>query len=220
MLVDNITYENQFGQISNLAKDGSPNDVAIAAPHPASQEWSGVAANSVVIYALDTPVVTPVSASAASVGSTGRVSLGSLAAVTDPAGKAVTQIQVYDSGSHLSFLLNGVAETGITAAHPLTAASLAAVTVVAATGLSSDTLEIRASNGTYWGDWEALTVKAPSTAAPVGRLTLADWVTAPAAPRLESLGAGVAARDIAGGRHDAPADLAPVGVHGITHFAA
>ena len=61
MLVDNITYQNAAGTITNLAHDGSPADVLIAPAHPAMQEWSGVAASSVVIYALDTPVVTAIS---------------------------------------------------------------------------------------------------------------------------------------------------------------
>ena len=58
MLVDNITYVNGAGQILNSANDGSSNDIIVAAPHAASQEWAGVQASSVVIYELDTPIVT------------------------------------------------------------------------------------------------------------------------------------------------------------------
>ena len=57
MLVDNITYVNGPGQIQNSANDGSSSDVIVAAPHAASQEWAGVQASSVVIYELDTPIV-------------------------------------------------------------------------------------------------------------------------------------------------------------------
>ena len=57
MLVDNSTFGNASGQVTNLANDGSSSDIVIAAPHAASQELSGVEASSVVIYELDTPVV-------------------------------------------------------------------------------------------------------------------------------------------------------------------
>ncbi len=57
MLVDNATYVNGSGKVTNLANDGSSSDIVVAAPHLASQEWAGVAASSVVIYELDTPIV-------------------------------------------------------------------------------------------------------------------------------------------------------------------
>jgi hypothetical protein len=57
MLVDNITYVNGSGQIQNSAHDGSSNDIIVAGPHAASQEWASVQAYSVVIYELDTPIV-------------------------------------------------------------------------------------------------------------------------------------------------------------------
>jgi hypothetical protein len=216
MLVDNITYDNQYGRITNLANDGSPNDVTIASAHPASQEWAGVAANSVVIYALDTPVVTTAKAAIA-IGSAGQVNLGSIAAVSDPAGKAVVQIQVYDTGAHLSFLQNGQAVTGVSAAHPVTAATLAAVTVVAGAGLTADTLEVRATNGTYWGDWQAITVKAAGGVSAVGPslvtgLRLEDFATAPT-PAVAAAGAGMA-----GGRALPPEGM-PAAWHMLGHFA-
>ena len=58
MLVDNITYVNGSGQVQNPANDGSSADIIVAAPHPASQELAGVSASTVVIYELDTPIVT------------------------------------------------------------------------------------------------------------------------------------------------------------------
>jgi hypothetical protein len=214
MLVDNITYENQSGRITNLAKDGSANDVTIASPHPASQEWAGVSANSVVIYALDTPVVAQVG-NAAALGSGGRVNLAQIASVSDPAGKAVVQIQVYDRGSHLSFLQNGVAVTGVSAAHPVTAASLAAVTVVASAGLTSDTLEVRATNGTYWGDWETIPVNAAgvSSSSAVTGFRLEDFSTG-LTPAVTVAGAA-----IAGGRVLVEGDTLPM-LHWVGHFAA
>jgi hypothetical protein len=216
MLVDNVTYEDQSGNITNSAHDGSAGDVTIAGPHPASQEWAGVAADSVVIYALDTPVVTPKTATSA-VGSTGRMNLGAIASVSDPAGRAVVQIQVYDRGSHLSFLQNGVAVKGVSAAHPVTAASLAAVTVVAGTDLTSDTLEVRATNGTYWGDWEPITVTAggAASAGTVAGLRLADF-SAGLAPAAAKVTGGEA---MAGGRVLPGADSVPL-LHWVGHFTA
>ena len=58
MLVDNTTYWNAQSAVINSANDGSSSDIIIQSAHAASQEWSGVAASSVVIYRLDTPVVT------------------------------------------------------------------------------------------------------------------------------------------------------------------
>ena len=58
MLVDNVTFVNGSGQVLNPANDGSSADIIIAAPHAASQEFAGVAASTVVIYELDTPIVT------------------------------------------------------------------------------------------------------------------------------------------------------------------
>jgi hypothetical protein len=57
-LIDNITYENYNGTIENSANDGSSSDIVVEAPHPASQEFAGANPADVVIYQLDTPVVT------------------------------------------------------------------------------------------------------------------------------------------------------------------
>ena len=58
MLVDNLAFAGQNGQILNAANDGSPYDILIAAPHPATQEWSVALPGSVVVYELDCPVIT------------------------------------------------------------------------------------------------------------------------------------------------------------------
>ena len=50
MLVDNITYLNQNGQIVNSANNGPANDIVISAPHLASQEWAMAVPRSVVVY--------------------------------------------------------------------------------------------------------------------------------------------------------------------------
>jgi len=157
MLVDNITYENARGQISNSANDGSKNDVLVSAPHPASQEWNGVAGSGVVIYALDTPVISDTTASVTlDVG--GTLSLSSVFAAKDPAGKAITSYQVYNSVGSDTIMLGGEAVNGASSSAPVTAASLSKLSLLAGASAVTDTLEIRAFNGTYWGDWQTLVV--------------------------------------------------------------
>ena len=83
MLIDNLVYQNAQGQIANAADDGSAADILVAPAHPAAQEFGGVAADSVVIYALDTPVVSArVGAPALAAGAT--VPLSAFAAISDP----------------------------------------------------------------------------------------------------------------------------------------
>ena len=75
--------------------------------------------------------------------------------------------------------MNGVAQTAHSAASAITtsASALATTALQAAATTGVDTLEVRAFNGTYWGDWQGLTVNvagsatpavAPVTPAPVG----------------------------------------------------
>lgn len=163
MLVDNITYVNAQGQITNPANDGSSNDIIIAAPHAASQEWAGVQASSVVIYELDTPVVTDKVASD-SLACLASQSLASLFSATDPAGKAIADWQIYDTAAGDQLVLNGTAYGDHSAASALTATSLASVSLLAGATATTDTLEVRAFNGSYWGDWQSLAVAIGGTA--------------------------------------------------------
>ena len=157
MLVDNITYLTSGGQIANAAHDGSSSDVIIAAPHAATQEWAGVQAASVVIYQLDAPIVSRMVASDA-LACLATQSLASLFAATDPANRAITAWQVYDTAGSDQLSLNGVLASDHSAGSALTALSLGAVGLVAGATPTTDTLEVRACNGTYWGDWQSLSV--------------------------------------------------------------
>jgi len=157
MLVDNIVYETSNGQIQNPANDGSSNDILVSAPHPASQEWSGVSASSVVIYELDTPIVADTVASD-SLAFLASQSLGSLFTATDPASKAITEWQVYDTATSDQLVLNGTDDSDHSAATALTIASLSSVSLLAGSTSTTDTLEVRAYNGSYWGDWQSLAV--------------------------------------------------------------
>lgn len=174
-VVDNITYVNSSNQILNAAHDGSSSDIVIQAPHLASQEFAGAAANSVVIYRLDTPVVTDKVASD-SISVNASQGLSALFSAVDPnPSRGVTQFQVYDTLSTNSILLNGAAVSAHSAASAVSAASLSALSLRAGSAGGSDTLEVRAFNGAYWGDWQTLnvTVKpvAPSPAAAIVSIT-------------------------------------------------
>jgi hypothetical protein len=157
MLVDNVTYVNQYGQVQNGAKDGSAADIVVAAPHLASQEWAGVQASSVVIYELDTPIVTA-DESTDTLAAGATQNLGPLFAATDPANKAIAEWQVYDTAAGDALVYDGMDLADHSAATALTVASLASVALLAGSAATTDTLDVRAYNGSYWGDWTALTV--------------------------------------------------------------
>ena len=159
MLVDNIAWRNGHGGYSNAANDGSAADLLISAPHAASGEFNGVAANSVVIYALDTPVLAD-HAVTINLAPGKSVGLSTLFTASDPAGHAITQYQAYDTLSGDSITLNGHVTSADSASNAATATSLGALgllSVAADTG-GTDTIDIRAYNGTYWGDWQTETV--------------------------------------------------------------
>jgi hypothetical protein len=163
-LVDNATFESVSGQITNPANDGSPGDIVIQAPHLASQEWAGVAASSVVIYELDTPIVADTTASC-SIAFHAALSLGPLFRATDPASKTITEWQVYDTATSDFLVLNGVDYGDYSASSALTVASLSLVSLLAGSVATTDTVDVRAYNGTYWGDWTALSVAVSGAAA-------------------------------------------------------
>ncbi len=164
MLVDNVTYVTTNGQVTNLANDGSASDIIVAAPHLASQEWSGVLASSVVIYELDTPIVVSVIASGI-LAFRASMSLGSLFTASDPANKTITQWQVYDTATSDFLVMDGIAYNGHSAASALTAASLFSISLLAGSFATTDTLDVRAYNGSYWGDWDSLDVAITATVA-------------------------------------------------------
>ncbi|CAM6054475.1 unnamed protein product [Sphagnum tenellum] len=162
MLIDNAAFGNSNGTISNSANDGSANDIIIQAAHAASAEFAGVSASTVVIYELDCPIVTGAVASDA-LTEKATVTLGTLFTATDPSGKAVTSWQVYNTLTGDTLVLNGTTKHANSAATAITTTSLGSLSLVAGTTVGSDVVEVRAFNGSYWGDWTTLnvTVSAP-----------------------------------------------------------
>jgi hypothetical protein len=167
MLVDNITYMSGSGQIQNSAHDGSSSDIIVSGPHAASQEWAGVQQGSVVIYELDTPIVSA-QVSSDKLACLASQSLASLFTAKDPANRAITSWQIYDTAAGDKLVLNGAAYGDHSAVSALTATSLGSVSLLAGAIATTDTVEVRAFNGSYWGDWLSLavTVAATSAAAP------------------------------------------------------
>ena len=164
MLVDNITYIYQNGQIANAANDGSANDIIISAPPLASQEFNQAVAGSVVVYELDCPVIS-VATSSSSVAAGDKLALASLFTATNPlASQAITEYQFYDTGTGGaagdSFALGSVGYIDHSAADALTISSsaLSALDVLAGISAGTDTVDVRAFNGAYWGEWESLTI--------------------------------------------------------------
>ena len=155
MLIDNITVRNAAGVVLNAANNGSANDIVVQAAHAASQEWAGVSASSVVIYRLDTPVVTT-SVATLNVGAGGVANLATVFAATDPAGKSVTSYQAYTATSQDWFSVNGTSAVATSAATAVTAASLSQITFARGAAEVADTVTVRAFNGTYWGDWTTI----------------------------------------------------------------
>lgn len=162
MLVDNITYVNASGVVQNSAKDGSPNDVLIASPHLATQEWVGVQTSMVKIYELDTPVMNEL-VTKDQLALKGKQVLSTLFSATDPLGKTITQYQVYDTATSDTLVVNGSTVVAHSAASAVTVTSLTTIALQAGGVVTTDTLEVRAFNGTYWGDWEDMAVAVGGT---------------------------------------------------------
>ena len=171
---------------SNSANDGSPNDIIIQAPHSIDTTLNqyfiaggGAVPASIEVYRLDTPVVTA-QAAPAGLHAGDTLTLNGLFSASDPAGKTVTEYQVYDSASGNVFTVGGAQQTAHSAAAAITVSSLSSITLVEGTQGGSDTLEVRGYNGSYWGDWQSLTV----TAAP--GVTAAQATSAAAAGQLSA----------------------------------
>ena len=163
MVVDNAYFVNSSGQIVNSAQDGSANDIIIAGPHLASQEWALAVTGSVVVYELNCPIITANSAgSDLAVGKLEPLSL--LFTASNPnKSTAITNYQFYDCGSGGaidSFMVGGIDCVSQSAATAITvsASALSSINLLAGSSAGTDSISIRAFNGFYWGDWTTLTV--------------------------------------------------------------
>jgi hypothetical protein len=191
MLVDNIKYVNGSGAVLNPANDGSASDVKVSAAHAASQEWSGVLSSDVVIYELDTPVVSN-RVTGATLALSTKLALASLFSAADPANKAITEYQLYDTSATANFSVNGGVTSAHSAASALTVTSLSSVSLTAGTSSGTDTVEVRAFNGSYWGDWDSLSVSVGGSTTTTPSTPPATQPTAPSTPAAPALPASPA----------------------------
>ena len=155
MVVDNAVFSNAQGAILNSANDGSANDIVVQGAHAASREFAGVAASSVVIFRLDTPVVDALTPTL-NIAAGGTACLASVFAATDPAGKAITQYQAFSANAADRFTVGGASTAATSAATAVTSSSLSQI-VFDAGASAADTISVRASNGAFWGDWTTIT---------------------------------------------------------------
>jgi spore germination protein YaaH len=167
MLIDNIEYVYGNGSIANPANDGSANDIIVAAQHAATQEFNGVNPTDVVVYELDTPTVSDLLTSVTLAGRASQ-SLASLFTVSNPlASQTITEWQVYDTNTSDSITVGGVAQSADhSAADAATVTSLSTTALLAGMVAGSDTIDVRAYNGSYWGDWQSLTATVGATSTP------------------------------------------------------
>jgi hypothetical protein len=166
MLIDNITDINGNGSIQNAANDGDANDLIVAAPHAATQEFDGVNPSYVVVYELDTPTVTDLVTSV-TLAQQASQSLASMFTASNPVGsQSITEWQVYQTNLSDSITVNGAAQSDDNSATvAVTVTSLSTAGLLAGTVGGTDTLEVRAYNGSYWDDWQSLTARLTGTAA-------------------------------------------------------
>jgi hypothetical protein len=157
-LVDNAVFVNANGTIANAANDGSAADITIAGPHLATQEFAQAMAGSVVVYELDTPVVT--ASSDLLLDDKTSIALSALFTASDPANRTIAEYQIYNASADAlgGFSIGGstVAANSAAGAITIDAAALSSANFVAGDQLGIDTIDVRAFNGSYWGDWQAI----------------------------------------------------------------
>ena len=157
------------------ANDGASGDIIIDGPLNVMESLNGGFAKYVTIYRMDTPVITPLAALALPTGAT--KSIAGLFSTADSGGKAIVSYQFYDSGTASgSFSVNGVAHIthSIDNALTVSADDLARTQFTAGSAAGGDSIMVRAYNGSYWGDWEAIdvligtTIQAPAVSVAPG----------------------------------------------------
>lgn len=149
------------------SSDGAAADIVIQAAHSLAAELggqgTGMAADpaSIQIYRLDTPTIAMnVAKEALAFGQS--LPLAPLFSAQDAGGAGhlpVTEYEVYDAAG-AAFMVGGAAQFANSAATALeiSAASLSQLDLRAGSSSGTDTVYVRASNGSYWGDWASLSV--------------------------------------------------------------
>ena len=157
-LIDNQAVVGPNGEIVNIAVNGHSDDIIIESPHSALQEWSGVQGSSVVIYRLDTPVMTTTE-NAATIAAGSVLNLSSLFSAIDPASSPILSYQVSIRNHNDSLDVAGASGLGYSISNPITINSLSQASFSAGLLGGSDVIAVRAFNGSYWGDWKTISLQ-------------------------------------------------------------
>ena len=100
---------------------------------------------------------------APTLNTSGSAQISELFTVVDANGDAITQYQLWDNGSASSsgyFAINGVKQSALTT---LTVTDISTVSYVGGTASGSETIWLRATDGTAYSDWVATTVTTSAT---------------------------------------------------------
>ncbi len=177
LLVDDAYFTDANNNIVNAANDGNSNDI-IVTPLLAPGEFTGVATSSVVIYRLDTPIISDLLPYAA-VAAGGTLALTTLFSASSPDGHAIASWQIYDANSADSLSVNGAVAVAHLAGNAVSVSSLSGVSLQAGSGSMMDSIEVRAYNGSYWGDWQSVNVYIGGDAVPTAQssdLAITDFI--------------------------------------------
>jgi hypothetical protein len=157
-VVSGASYSAYFLDNSGPASsDGAAHDIVIDGPRQMLSWAIGPDLDNVVIYRLDAPVVTVTAPMAMHSGD--GAAIAPLISTLDPAGKAITGYQVYSSGAGNLLANDALLVTAHSAATAVSidAAAMAALAYKAGAA-GSDSIMLRATNGSYWGDWQTIPV--------------------------------------------------------------
>ncbi len=149
------------------ANDGSLDDIIIESAHGPADAFSGALPQDIVIYRLDTPVITPLTTLA--MAANGSSLIAGAFSARDPAGRQIVSYQIYDAAAG-AFTIGGVRGSAHTSDSALTvsAASLPDATYNAGPSPGNASIMVRAFNGAYWGDWQDIGIQVgPTTQVPV-----------------------------------------------------
>ena len=145
-----LVVDNQ--ENGNYVYDGTGHDISILAPHALSQEVAGINQSSVTVFRLDTPTVSSAMASLVVTGGS-WLTLADEFSAADPAQNAITEYQIATTDAAD---VVGNADGQFAATAPITLRTLSDAYLQHDAAGGSDTITMRAFNGTYWGDWTSV----------------------------------------------------------------
>jgi hypothetical protein len=155
MTVDNSDFG--FNETGTTGGQFNTPNVIIQPAHSAVAELQKAVPGSIVIYELDTPVVTDLVGTRMMAEHSSQ-NLSGLFSAASPSGlRPIIEYQIYETSPNDTLMVNGHAVSAYSAATAVTVTSLSQVTLLSGSVAGNDTVEVRAAN-TWWGDWQSETV--------------------------------------------------------------